>query len=1178
MQARVTLLGNLALYTLSRDQVMASLFDNKHHAAMTKKQEQKIHASIVVDNSGSMGLNTALCIEQFMSLVGSVAHTGTLIVFDSTATVLAKNFTNGPAQWKRTQIPPQGRTNLTDGIRAGVADVESCADINTLHLLIFLSDGHHNEGPQPTEYAFASQMGQSLRARGQRVAFLCVGVGAQHDTSVGMRAKAALETQPIPALETVYFANNFAELKETLIRVREGVAAAASSGASLQFSIAGTSGAAAVFLETNTATKSVFMSASADDVICLPVLLNGGGNSGNKTATASAAGDGVFLPTLCVNGHSVDIVTISAEPTEADISAAVRAMMPSLSVSLVAAAGGSVSTQAEKSRQKIQILQTMIDAADAALTAAEAKHAAAESARRGGDSGDNKKSSAAQRTRLLVKDARQSRQRFAEARNQLASLSAMSAVTAAANAADTAAFLNGAARGKFAAKALVRAADRAGAAPGDVVVTLASCLQNIKNSTLLAELSAAFEADKSLRAKHSSTENDERVGSSILSLQTSMEQVQDTLDLLTEISESSNSNRLTELYSLLVSISYLGVPINVAQTNAAQIAPLQTSVTHIECTLIDSGSLFLHKRTAQLGCSSLRGTNGKQFEFILPMCDPACPKSTARLLQQFGAENPVLGLVTSATICGDLNMAHPQQLLSLHVHSFVAACDRAVSGGGTAYLELAVRILYSIRKIANRRMTLAHQTLLHRWLVEEQLVTTSQDDNCEHTALLPFLLGVCDFASAGSAAVMSAQANMIAASKIASTSTISSGGGAATAAAAGMRQPIVNALLETMARRCKTMLARNAAARNNNNNNSSSSPTIGGTTSAVETTAVAHAILHRYFGITKANSPQPDIDNPMANEPAIEAVRESCLPYADARNQDALHAAFGTSATTMGAGGGDANDDDAAATVVAFGTREMWNALRVAIALQSFFCAAAYSSSSSSSSSAAEKEDGSNNDKARSWPAVEQALEETLQLPPELIRHMQKHPFLSTAASRDVIATVFMNPKQVATMMTTTTMTTTKPGAAAAAAASAPRVSSARHTVADTILAQCLLHHTSDTRAGVDEEDVADAATLRSMIVKLRLVHYLEAMQVKRERYFEMIGDVRYAEAISADGTRFASLLGAHTHGKSWQEFWSLLRACDGDDEKMAIFASKSNHSVKSSIAALISRAKRRRK
>jgi hypothetical protein len=126
---------------------------------------------------------------------------------------------------------------------------------------------------------------------------------------------------------------------------------------------------------------------------------------------------------------------------------------------------------------------------------------------------------------------------------------------------------------------------------------------------------------------------------------------------------------------------------------------------------------------------------------------------------------------------------------------------------------------------------------------------------------------------------------------------------------------------------------------------------------------------------------------------------------------------------------------------------------------------------------------------------------------------------------------------------------------------------------------QSLLFHgnSSDTRAAVDEADVADPASLRSIVVLLRMAHYFEAMKVKREQYFALIGDVSYAEAISASNERFASMLSAHTHGLCRQMFWSLLKACGDDQERRDIFAERSNHSVKVGIASMIARGHRKK-
>lgn len=107
------------------------------------------------------------------------------------------------------------------------------------------------------------------------------------------------------------------------------------------------------------------------------------------------------------------------------------------------------------------------------------------------------------------------------------------------------------------------------------------------------------------------------------------------------------------------------------------------------------------------------------------------------------------------------------------------------------------------------------------------------------------------------------------------------------------------------------------------------------------------------------------------------------------------------------------------------------------------------------------------------------------------------------------------------------------------------------------LFAQSYFYHFSSDRNNL--KDFQDSECLEDIIVKLRLSVYFESCKVKREEYQRIIGDVTYADALSADISRYRAIIGVHTHGLSHDQFWALARAAKNDTEKKTVFLEKSN-------------------
>ena len=115
-------------------------------------------------------------------------------------------------------------------------------------------------------------------------------------------------------------------------------------------------------------------------------------------------------------------------------------------------------------------------------------------------------------------------------------------------------------------------------------------------------------------------------------------------------------------------------------------------------------------------------------------------------------------------------------------------------------------------------------------------------------------------------------------------------------------------------------------------------------------------------------------------------------------------------------------------------------------------------------------------------------------------------------------------------------------------------------TVANTMLLQSVLHHTSQTREKINYKNVLDVNTFYDMIIILRMDIYLKLNNVKKAKRMEIIGDVTLQNALSVDSNTYATMIHTHTHGLSGKEYWALLEAALDDQEKLTIFKSKTNN------------------
>jgi hypothetical protein len=187
----------------------------------------------VIDNSQSMGNMTREVIIAFSSLVDSAATKPcSLTLFGSNATLVS-------ASIKTTQqmldLPDlnQGMTNIPAGVEKAIDLIirreqekkyKGMQD-RTHHILVLLTDGIHNSGPEPSiEFPKIGKVCMAAIPEVQ-ISVVLVGITRNSSTSMGMLLKTSLETVPLDSaiVKNIYFASTQSQVKNTAAKLVEGL-------------------------------------------------------------------------------------------------------------------------------------------------------------------------------------------------------------------------------------------------------------------------------------------------------------------------------------------------------------------------------------------------------------------------------------------------------------------------------------------------------------------------------------------------------------------------------------------------------------------------------------------------------------------------------------------------------------------------------------------------------------------------------------------------------------------------------------------------------------------------------------------------------------------------------------------------------------------------------------------
>jgi len=712
---------------------------------------------LIVDNSSSMGYAT----QESVNIIGKGLFNmptdkinmqpGAVIIFSDNAEFLSKNI-RSTHDITQLRFPHQGMTNIAAGIKLGVEYIVSHSTniINTTHFIIsYLSDGEQNRGDL-SEYMIRT-MRQNIDKNHIKLSVNVIGI-SKPDTRLGMLVKTGLETVPMNALNSFYFAATQREMETVLSDLVEGTITSLCHGKPTDIKIHG----GGTFVQNSQNEISTFI-------------------SGNETLIVRGS-----VTNITVN--NIPATIISRTPTADDVTNVINYMLPSLSQWKIAKGNDSI-------KEQVLTLNKFIDVAEKYLD--DIKNTTPQQPIMKVEDIGLIKMRPIDRLRI-IKNLKTKTQSFAEERNKLQRLFA----TVSNDSSTQAQYLNGI-KGKFAAKALVKA-DMTNISINDYINELKQMLPKMKDALAL-----------------DNNNNHNNHNDSILSLCSATEQLSEWLNFA--------ENEYENIYHIMSSIGFPAYSVKFHNSDAVQMDPFQTHCSFIEPCTVDTPSIMLANQMEQKIVSHSRN----QITDGLVLINPSCPNAS-----MIAIKSSIYRNICSVTLCRDLYMYHPKMTFALHAHSLVKVIQQYCENKSSAYLDLAVRIVYSIRKFwGDYAIKGENVDLFKRWWIEWSTVTQSEKDSCSHPVQLLLMLAAFDFGELD----------------IDMTNFI---------------HPLINIINELLARRMKATLK-----------NLMKDP-------SDDTRYIAVKLMQSLFGITPDNSPKPNEDI-MVEEPSTISMREQCQFWAD---------------------------------------------------------------------------------------------------------------------------------------------------------------------------------------------------------------------------------------------------------------------------------------------------------
>ena len=393
----------------------------------------------------------------------------------------------------------------------------------------------------------------------------------------------------------------------------------------------------------------------------------------------------------------------------------------------------------------------------------------------------------------IIKKSKMAKVRSTELRNKLKLLE----VTTANDSKSQADYLTGINK-KYAGKAVVRA--------GTIDTTPREIFDHVQN--IKKQLKDTLKLDDIIYKNY----NPDKIDESILSINNAYDQMVEWLNF----PDNYDPTELSDIHSFLEAVGFFGYSVKFFHNSAVQMDPFQTTCMDIQPCPVDSSSILFSNKMHY----DIKDFAKNVITDCLVLVNPMAPNSSLLLMK-----SKIYEYLASVTLCRDLYMYNPKMTFSMHAHSLVESVNKYFLTGSEKYLDLALKIVYSIRKYWGGKNVKID--LFKRWFVEWSTITQAEADDCDHPVQLLLMLCAYDL-------------NEL---KIEYDN---------------VQIPLVNLINELIARKMKSIL--NGISE--------------------DTKEKAISILQNMFGINETNSPNPHPD-PLVSEPNLESIIEQCQRYSD---------------------------------------------------------------------------------------------------------------------------------------------------------------------------------------------------------------------------------------------------------------------------------------------------------
>jgi 2'-5' RNA ligase len=381
-------------------------------------------------------------------------------------------------------------------------------------------------------------------------------------------------------------------------------------------------------------------------------------------------------PTVLIDGKVLKCISEPCCVT--DITKVVDSILPKLSQIKIAYGTASIVNQ-------IKTLNNFIETADSFFSALKSDQSNI-------DDIGKIKLKPSQRAAILKK-LRQSQLSFQEERNKLKLLQAQ----VSNDSHKQAEYLNGFNK-KYASKATIKS--------GTMDVSQADIINQIE--LIIPKLSEAIKSDAAIASDPPT---------SMLSLNTPLEHFEEWLNF--------DKCASTDIYSLLVQLGFSCYPVKFSHNNAVQMDPFQTECIYVEPFMADTPNIMLANQLKL----KLTAPSANVYTDGLMLLEPSAPSSFKVLMRTH-----IYQYICSVILCRDLYMYNHNMTFAMHAHALVKAISNFYETGSKAYVELALKIIYSFKTIG------CNSKLFNHWYNEWNTVTQSPEDECNHPVQLLLLL------------------------------------------------------------------------------------------------------------------------------------------------------------------------------------------------------------------------------------------------------------------------------------------------------------------------------------------------------------------------------------------------------------------------------------------------------